>query len=90
MVKKRNAYTVSGRKAEGRRSFGRPNRRWEAIIKINLNYDGGGIQGLSGPGQGQVASFCLHGNEPAGYINCGEFRDYMRNWLCSKHCAACS
>jgi hypothetical protein len=40
MAKKRNAYRVSGRKAEGRKSFGRPNRRWEAIIKINLNYEG--------------------------------------------------
>jgi len=40
MAKKRNEYRVSGRKAEGRRSFGRPKSRWEAIIKINLNYDG--------------------------------------------------
>jgi hypothetical protein len=33
MAKKRNAYRVWGRKAEGRKSFGRPNRRCEAIIK---------------------------------------------------------
>jgi len=57
MAKKRTAYTVSGRKAEGR-SFGRPNHRWEVIIKIELDYDGGGVQDLSGSGQGQVASCC--------------------------------
>ena len=44
MAKKRNVYRVSGRKHEGRRSFGRPKLRWEAIIKTDLNYDGGGIQ----------------------------------------------
>jgi hypothetical protein len=42
MAKNINAYRVSGRKAEGRRSFGRPKRRWEATIKIDLNYDGRG------------------------------------------------
>jgi len=25
-----------------------------------------------------------HGNKPSGHITCGEFRDHMRNWLCSK------
>ena len=48
MAKKSNVYRVSGRKPEGRRSFGRPNRRWEAIIKIDLNYHGGGVQDISG------------------------------------------
>jgi hypothetical protein len=36
-----------------------------------------------------VASWCEHGNEPAGYIKCREFRECMRNWLCSKTCAPC-
>jgi hypothetical protein len=44
MAKKRTAYTVSGRKAGGSRSFGRPNHRWEAITKMDLNYDGGGAR----------------------------------------------
>ena len=87
MAKKRNVYRVSGRKHEGRRSLGRPKRRWEAIIKTDINYDGGGVQDLSGSGQVQVARCWEHGNEPAGYIKCGELRDYLRNWLCSKHCA---
>jgi hypothetical protein len=55
MAKKRNVCRILGRKPEGRRSFGRPNRRWEVIIKTDLNYDGGGVQDLSGSGQGQVA-----------------------------------
>jgi hypothetical protein len=87
MAKKINVYRVSGRKPEGRSSFGRPNRRWEDIIKMDLNYDAGGVPDFSGSGQGQVARCCEHGNEPACYIKCGELRDYMRNWPSSKHCA---
>jgi hypothetical protein len=87
MAKMRNVYRVSGRKPEGRLSFGRPKRRWEATIKIVLNYGGGGKQYLSGSGQGQVARCREHGNEPAGYIKCGELRNCRRNWLCSQTCA---
>jgi hypothetical protein len=76
--KKKNTYRFSERKIEGKASFGRTKRGWKAIIKIDLNYDGGGVQDLPGSGQGQVASCCEHGNEPAGCIKCGEFRDYMR------------
>jgi hypothetical protein len=57
------------------------------LLLKHLNYDGGGVQDLSGSGQGQVARCCEPGNEPAGYIKCRELRDYTRNWLCSKHCA---
>jgi hypothetical protein len=39
MAKKRNACRVWGRKAEGRSSFRKPNRRWESIHKIDGNYD---------------------------------------------------
>jgi len=47
---------------------------------MDLNYDGGGLPDFSGFGQGQVTRCCEHGNEPAGYIKCGELRDYMRKW----------
>jgi hypothetical protein len=87
MAKKRNVHRVSVINTEGRRSFGRTKRRWEVIIKIDFKYDEGGVQDLSGSEQGQVARCCEHGSEPAGYIKCREFLDYMRNWLCSKHCA---
>ena len=29
----------------------------------------------SDPGQGQVSGSCEHGNEPSGFIKCGEFSD---------------
>jgi hypothetical protein len=32
----------------------------------------------SGSGQGPVAGYCEHDNEPSGSIKCGEFF----NWLC--------
>jgi hypothetical protein len=80
-----------GRKAEGRRSFCRHRRRKD-IITIALSYDGGGLPEFSGSGQEQVVSCCEHGNEPAGYIKCSEFRDYMGNWLCSVRlaCKTCT
>ena len=85
MAQKINVHRVSVINTEERRSFGRPKRKWEAIIKIDLKYDEGGVQDLSGSEQGQVAR-CEHGSEPAGYIKCRELHNYMRNWLCSKHC----
>ena len=42
MAEKRNAYSVLVRKSEGRRPFGRPRRRQEDNIKIELKLDGEG------------------------------------------------
>ena len=43
---------------------------------------------LSGSGQGEVAGCCEHGDEPSGYVNCGEFIDQLRNCqLLSWDCA---
>ena len=36
---------------------------------------GGGGADFNGSGQGQVAGFCKHGNEPAPSIKCEEFMD---------------
>jgi hypothetical protein len=62
---------------EGRRPLGRPRRRWEDNIKMDLREVGlgGGGHGLdqSGLGWGQVASSCECGYEPSGSIKCGEF-----------------
>jgi len=33
----------------------------------------------TGSGQGQVAGTFECGNEPSGYIKCGEFLDWLRN-----------
>ena len=42
---------------------------------IFRNWDGGNGLDWSDWGQGQVAGSCDCGNEPSGYIKCGEFVD---------------
>ena len=42
MVERRCAYSVLVGKPEGKRSFGRPNRRWEDSIKMDLQNVGCG------------------------------------------------
>jgi hypothetical protein len=61
-------------KPEGRRPLGRPRRRWENNIKMDLREFGWG-HGLdrSDSGQGQVAGSCECGYEPSGSIKCGAF-----------------
>jgi hypothetical protein len=36
---------------------------------------GGRVMDSSDLGQGQVSGSCEHGNEPSGFIKCGEFSD---------------
>jgi hypothetical protein len=44
MGEKRNAYRILWGKAEGNRPKGRPTRRWEDNIKIDIRkYDWGGM-----------------------------------------------
>jgi hypothetical protein len=58
MRERRGAYRALVGKPEGRRPLGRPRRRWEDNIKMDLREVGWG-HGLdpSGSGWGQVASF---------------------------------
>jgi hypothetical protein len=74
MGERRGAYRALVGKPEGRRPLGRPRRRWEDNIKMDLSEVGWG-HGLdqSGSGQGQVAGSCEYGDEPSGSIKCGEF-----------------
>jgi hypothetical protein len=69
----RGAYNILVGKPERRRPLGRPRCRWEDNIKMNLGEIGFGGCGLDSfaSGWGQVASSCEHGNEPSGYIKCG-------------------
>jgi hypothetical protein len=54
-------------KPEGRRSLGRPRRRWEDITidRRETGWELGGWIGL-----GPVNGSCEHGNEPSGFIQC--------------------
>jgi hypothetical protein len=56
-------------KTEGKSPLGRPRRRWEDNIKLDLQEVG------CGPGSGQMAGTCECGNERSGSIKCGEFLD---------------
>ena len=60
--------------SDGRRRLGRPKRRWEDDIKMDLKEAGWGL-GLnrSGLGLGQVAGCCECGNEPSDFIKCEEY-----------------
>ena len=62
-------------KPEGKRPLGRPRRRWEDNIKMDLREVGGGCGGLDGVGSGwgQVAGTCEYGEEPSGSENAGNF-----------------
>jgi hypothetical protein len=62
---------------EGKRPLGRPRRRRQDNIKMDLREIGFGGCGLDSlcSVYGQVAGSCEHGNEPSGSIKCGEFLD---------------
>jgi hypothetical protein len=57
-----------GGKPEGKRPLGRPRRRWEDGIRMDLREIGLGGWGLdsTGSGQGPVAGCCECGDEPSG------------------------
>jgi hypothetical protein len=58
-------YKVLVGKPEGKRPLGRPRRRWEDGIRMDLGEIGlGGVS--TGSGQGPVAGCCECGDEPSG------------------------
>jgi hypothetical protein len=66
----RNAYKILVGKPKGKRQLGRPRRRWEDNIKIDLKEKGfwGCELNSSCSGRGPVAGSCEHGNDPPGSI----------------------
>ena len=72
IVLQMDAYRVLVGKPAGKRPLGRSRRRWEHIIKTDLQEVGWG-HGLDrcGSGQGQVAGTCKCGNQPSGSIKWG-------------------
>ena len=70
-------YRVLVGKSERNRPLGRPRRRWEDNIKMDLQELGcGGMKRIEvAQDIGQVAGTCECGNEPSDSVKCGEFLD---------------
>ena len=81
MGERRGAHKALVGKPVGMRPLGRPRRRKEDNIKMDLR-ELGWRHGLdqSGSGQGQVAGCCEYGDEPSGSIKCREFFEYLRTF----------
>jgi hypothetical protein len=73
----RGVYSVLVGRTEGKRPLGRPRRRWEDNIKMDLREIG--IYGIR-LAQDRVqwgGGFCEHGNEPSGSIKKAGFCDML-------------
>jgi hypothetical protein len=68
MGEERKVYKVLVGKSDGKRPLGRPSRRWEVGIRIDLREAGLGGGGLDSAVSGQrpVAGCCKCGDEPSG------------------------
>jgi hypothetical protein len=68
MGEERKIYKVLVGKPEGKRPLGRPRRRWEDAVRIDLREIGSGGCGLdlTGSGHGPVAGCHECGAEPSG------------------------
>jgi hypothetical protein len=76
MGERRGVYGVLVRKIERKRSLGRPMRRWNDNIRMDLQEVGcGGMEWIELAQERQVAGTCECGNESSGSIKCGEFLD---------------
>jgi hypothetical protein len=74
---KQSLYRILVGRPEGRRPLGRPRRRWENNIKMDLQEVGWeGVDWIDmARDMGQVAGSCDCGNEPSDSIKHGEFLD---------------
>jgi hypothetical protein len=69
---RRGVYSVLVGKPERKKPRGRPRRKWEDNIKMDLQEVGcGGMDWM-------VAGTCECGIELSGSVKCGEFLDYLR------------
>jgi hypothetical protein len=78
-------YRILVGKLEGRRSLGRPRRRWVDNIKIDLRetgWDGVDWVNLTQV-RGPVEGSCEPGDEPSGSIKCWEVFEWLPNWWLS-------
>jgi len=75
MGERRVVYRVLVGKLEGKRPLGRPRRRWECNIKIDLQEVGCGVWNGSSWLRIGTRGLCECGGELSGSIKCGEFLD---------------
>jgi hypothetical protein len=77
MGEERKVYKVLAVKPEGKIPLGRPRRRWEDGIRMDLRETGLGGCGLDSTGSGQrpLAGCCECGDEPSGYCATELVRD---------------
>jgi len=77
MGERRGVYRVLVGKPEVKRQLGRPSRRWEDNIKMDLQELSCEVawSGLIWLRIGTGDRHCEYGNEPLGSIKCGEFLD---------------
>ena len=76
MGESREVYRVLVGKPEGKRPLGRPSRRWEHNIKMNLQEVGcGGMEWINLTQDRQMAGTWECGDERSCSIKCGKFLD---------------
>jgi hypothetical protein len=80
MGEERKVYKVLVGKPEGKRPLGKPRRRWEDEIRMDLREIGLGGCGLDSTGSGQepLAGCCECGGEPSG--SCATELVHMAVW----------
>ena len=73
----RGVHRVLMGKPEGKRPLGRPRRRWEDNIKMDIQEVGGGCGDWMELAQDvdRWRGTCEYGDEPSGSRKCGEFLD---------------
>ena len=91
---KRDVYRVLVGKHERKKPLGRPRRRWEDNIKVDLQAvecGKGHVLDRIASRWRQMAGTCEYRNKPSDSIKCGKFLDYLRtSYLVKKDSAAWS
>jgi len=75
-VRRGGVYRVLVGKPEGKRPLGRPRRRWEDNIKLDLQEVGCGMDWIElAQDSDRWRALVSAVNEPSGSVKCGEFLD---------------
>lgn len=72
----RNSHSILVTNPEGKRSLGRPRRRWENTLGMDLNKC---VDWIHWAENLDLVGCCENGNKPSTSIKGGEFRDHLRD-----------